>query len=192
MLPIGLLIIYGLLAVLVIATAIAMLTARNAIYAALYLVLNFATVAILYLTLGAPFIALAQISVYAGAIMVLFLFVIMLLGAEQLRGGPTPRKGHITLAIILSVVFLAEVALFVVVRATGMDLMAMETLSPDFASPARIGNLLFEQYLLPFEITAIILLSAVVGAIFLTRRERLIKGASAVPPENPIETPPIY
>ena len=61
-----------------------MLVSRNAIYSALFLVLNFATVAVLYLILGAPFIALSQITVYAGSIMVLFLFVIMLLGAERL------------------------------------------------------------------------------------------------------------
>ena len=60
-----------------------MLFSRNAVYAALFLILNFATVAVFYLILGAPFIALAQVTVYAGAIMVLFLFVIMLLGAEQ-------------------------------------------------------------------------------------------------------------
>ena len=66
---------------------VGMLLSRNAVYAALFLVLNFATVAVFYLILGAPFIALAQMTVYAGAIMVLFLFVIMLLGAEKLQRG---------------------------------------------------------------------------------------------------------
>ena len=71
------------MAMIVIATAIGMLVSRNAIYSALFLVLNFASVAVLYVTLGAPFIAMAQVTVYAGAIMILFLFVIMLLGAER-------------------------------------------------------------------------------------------------------------
>src|SRR5215212_4560288 len=78
------LIFFLLLALIAIATALGMLLSRNAVYSALFLVLNFVTVAVFYLLLGAPFIAMAQVTVYAGAIMVLFLFVIMLLGAESL------------------------------------------------------------------------------------------------------------
>ena len=78
------LILFLILALVAIATAVGMLISRNAVYSALFLVLNFVTVAVFYLLLGAPFIAMAQVTVYAGAIMVLFLFVIMLLGAEAL------------------------------------------------------------------------------------------------------------
>src|SRR5688500_6943867 len=78
------LIFFLILALIAISTALGMLLSRNAIYSALFLVLNFITVAVFYLLLGAPFIAMAQVTVYAGAIMVLFLFVIMLLGAEEL------------------------------------------------------------------------------------------------------------
>src|SRR5512145_2212219 len=78
------LIFFLLLSLIAIATAIGMLASRNAVYSALFLVLNFVTVAVFYLLLGAPFVAMAQVTVYAGAIMVLFLFVIMLLGAESL------------------------------------------------------------------------------------------------------------
>ena len=78
------LIVFLVLSLVAIATALGMLFSQNAVYSALFLVLNFVTVAIFYLLLGAPFIAMAQITVYAGAIMVLFLFVIMLLGAENL------------------------------------------------------------------------------------------------------------
>ena len=78
------LILFIILAVVAIATAAGLLLSRNAVYAALFLVLNFATVAVFYLILNAPFIALTQVTVYAGAIMVLFLFVIMLLGGEKL------------------------------------------------------------------------------------------------------------
>ena len=80
-----------LLAVVAVAAALGMLLSRNAIHSALYLVLNFMTVAVFYLVLNAPFIAMVQITVYAGAIVVLFLFVIMLLGAERLRGS-MPRS----------------------------------------------------------------------------------------------------
>ena len=87
------LILFLILALVAIATALGMLFSRNAVYSALFLVLNFVTVAVFYLLLGAPFIAMSQITVYAGAIMVLFLFVIMLLG----RGG-TSQNGSVTLA----------------------------------------------------------------------------------------------
>ncbi|HZW03946.1 MAG TPA: NADH-quinone oxidoreductase subunit J [Anaerolineaceae bacterium] len=190
--PLGVLVLYGLLALLVVITGLGMLTAKNAVYAALFLVLNFATVAVLYLILGAPFIALAQVSVYAGAIMVLFLFVIMLLGAESIAT-PIPRSIHRGLAVITAVVFLAEVALYLFFGEALLAADPLPALPPDFASPAAIGSLLFSQYLLPFEITAIILLSAVIGAIYLTRRERQIKGMTAVQPaEPPIEKEPIY
>jgi NADH-quinone oxidoreductase subunit J len=79
-------IVFGALAIVAIVSAGMMLYSRNAVYSALWLVLNFTTIAVLYLILNAPFIAMVQITVYAGAIMVLFLFVIMLLGAENLRG----------------------------------------------------------------------------------------------------------
>ena len=85
------LIIFVLLAVIAVAAALGMLLSSNAIYSALFLVVNFGVVATFYLLLGAPFIAMVQVTVYAGAIMVLFLFVIMLLGAERLRVGPVGR-----------------------------------------------------------------------------------------------------
>ena len=94
------------LALVAVAAAIGMLASQNAVYSALFLVINFATVAVFYLLLGAPFIAMAQITVYAGAIMVLFLFVIMLLGAEKLAPGkvlPYQRPMAIGLAVVLVV-----------------------------------------------------------------------------------------
>ncbi len=96
----GLILIFGTLALVIVGTAVGMLVSRNAVYAALFLAMNFATVALLYLILGAPFIAVAQVTVYAGAIMILFLFVIMLLGGEKLPGGEK-IKGQRTLAILL-------------------------------------------------------------------------------------------
>ena len=77
--------LFMVLAIVAVASALSMLFSRNAVYSALFLIINFGTIAVFYLLLGSPFLAMAQITVYAGAIMVLFLFVIMLLGAEQLR-----------------------------------------------------------------------------------------------------------
>jgi len=126
---------------------------------------------VLYLALGAPFIALSQITVYTGAIMVLFLFVITLLGAEKLPGYE-PIKGQRLIGIGLAVVFLAELALFFFFRnqTTG----PVPFVGAEFASPQNIGLLMFTEYLLPFEVVAFILLSATVGAIMLTKPDRKV------------------
>ncbi|OJX38487.1 MAG: hypothetical protein BGO78_10205 [Chloroflexi bacterium 44-23] len=162
-------IFYGFLAIVAIVSAVAMLLNRSAIYSALFLVLNFATIAVLYLALGAPFIAFTQVTVYAGAIMILFLFVIALLGAEKLSGHE-PIKGQRTMAIVLGLIFVVELVLFLIFRNQGIQ--PMLALTQDFASPQKIGIAMFTQYLLPFEVVAFILLSATIGAIVLTRVEK--------------------
>src|SRR5512147_962611 len=101
------LILFLILSVIALTTALGMLLSRTAIYCALFLVLNFVTVAVFYLLLGAPFIAMAQITVYAGAIMVLFLFVIMLLGAEKIAHDSSQLWQRI-LAGTLAVALIAE------------------------------------------------------------------------------------
>src|SRR5512143_392664 len=97
-------VIFFVLAIVCVATALGMLLSRSAVYSALFLVLNFGTVAVFYILLNAPFISMAQVTVYGGAIMVLFLFVIMLLGNEQLppaRDLPWQRPAAILLAFVL-------------------------------------------------------------------------------------------
>ena len=101
------LILFFGLALVAVTSALGMLVSKKAIYSALYLIMNFLTVAIFYLILGAPFIALTQITVYAGAIMVLFLFVIMLLGIERLDAGPT-LPWQRPLAILLGAILIFE------------------------------------------------------------------------------------
>jgi len=160
-------IFFGFMAVIVIGASIGMLVSRNAVYSALFLVLNFASVAVLYITLGAPFIAMAQVTVYAGAIMILFLFVIMLLGAERLADEADSRRQRI-LAAILVAVFLTEMIALVLFQA-GLSPRELAIPASDFASPTQIGLLLFGAYQLPFEITSLILLVAIIGAIVLTK-----------------------
>ncbi|MGD9093080.1 MAG: NADH-quinone oxidoreductase subunit J, partial [Anaerolineales bacterium] len=109
------LILFLALAIVAVAAALGMLFSTNAIYSALFLILNFATVAVFFLMLGAPFIALAQIVVYAGAIMVLFLFVIMLLGAEKLRQKES-LPWQQPLAITLGVLLLLEAVYVIFIR----------------------------------------------------------------------------
>ncbi|MEW6084918.1 MAG: NADH-quinone oxidoreductase subunit J [Chloroflexota bacterium] len=166
------LILFLLLSLVAIASALGMLLSRNAVYSALFLVLNFITVAVFYLLLGAPFIAMAQITVYAGAIMVLFLFVIMLLGAESLpKSEALPWQRP--LAIGLSVLLFVEAAYLLVTKARP----AGNVLAPEAAVNAtenlqQLGIALFTEYLLPFEVVSILLLVAMVGAIVLTKKEK--------------------
>jgi len=162
-------ILFLILAIVAIAAALGMLLSRSAIYSALFLVLNFGTVAVFYILLNAPFIAMAQVSVYAGAIMVLFLFVIMLLGAETLppsKGLPWQRP----LAFILALMLAGEAAYLLFIRkaTSGQIPQPVET----FGSPQGVGQALFNSYLLPFEITSVLLLVAMVGAIVLTQKEK--------------------
>ena len=158
------------IAIIAIGSAIGMLLSRNTVYAALFLIINFVTIASLYFILGAPFIALAQITIYAGSIMVLFLFVIMLLGTEKLpRSKAVPWQKP--LAIGLSGLLLIEFGVLIYQQAVKPS--SWPPLVESATSPSEIGLALFSRYLLPFEITSVILLAAVVGAIYLTRPERI-------------------
>lgn len=164
--------LFLLLAIVAVASAISMLFSRNAVYSALFLIINFCTIALFYLMLGAPFLTMVQITVYAGAIMVLFLFVIMLLGAEQLRQKQALRWQQ-PIAIVLGVLLLGEAGYIIFTGKTPAGTLPLfEQLSANVAGPAAIGELLFNKYLLPFEITSVLLLVAMVGAIILTKSEK--------------------
>lgn len=160
---------FGLAAVAVV-TAVMMIASRNTVYSALYLVLNFTTIAIFYLLLNAAFIAMVQITVYAGAIMVLFLFVIMLLGVERVETSPSlPYQGPV--AVVLGFGLLILLGYSLTLQPGGLD-GALASLGEGFGSPSAVGELLFNEYLVPFEITSVLLLVAMIGAILLTGRRR--------------------
>ena len=161
------LILFIILALVAIMAALGMVLSRNTVYSALFLILNFVTVAVFYLLLNAAFLAMAQITVYAGAIMVLFLFVIMLLGAESIPG--EDKLGwQKPLAVGLGVVLLVEAGYILITR-SGI-LPATQAAGENFGGPEAIGQMLFNQYLLPFEVTSILLLVAMIGAIVLSKR----------------------
>jgi NADH-quinone oxidoreductase subunit J len=157
------------LALVAVTSALGMLFSKNAIYAAIYLIMNFFTVAIFYFILGGAFIAITQIAVYAGAIMVLFLFVIMLLGAEKLGQSETLAWQQ-PFAIMLGIILVVETVYVLFFRAA--EAIPSASLPEGFGSPASIGWELFNQYLLPFEVTSVLLLVAMIGAIVLTRQEK--------------------
>jgi NADH-quinone oxidoreductase subunit J len=159
-------ILFGVVGAVALVTAIAMLTSRNAIYSALFLVLNLCSIAVFFLILGGPFIAVVQVSVYAGAIMVLFLFVIMLLGAEH-TPGEQHLRGQPVMAVLLALVLLAMTG-YALLR-TMPGLPAAPAQAGFDGGPEAIGKLLFSGYLFPFEVTSVLLLVAMVGAVVMTR-----------------------
>jgi NADH-quinone oxidoreductase subunit J len=165
--------VFLVLSLVAISSALGMAFSRNAIYSALFLVLNFVTVAVFYLLLGAPFIAMSQITVYAGAIMVLFLFVIMLLGAESMIPLPQVMPWQRPLAFLLAVTLVIESVYLIFARAKLDTIITAPGVAAN--SPESLHDMamtLFNQFLLPFEITSILLLVALVGAIVLTNREK--------------------
>ena len=164
-------IVFILMALVSITAAFMMLRSHNAVHSALWLVLNFTAIAVLYVILNAPFIAMVQITVYAGAIMVLFLFVIMLLGAEQLQGMTGvhgTERYHRAVAFVL--VLLLGVGFVIVLMQSGAG-NGGEAAVID-ASPVALGLRLFEGYVLPFEVTGVLLLTAIIGVAVFTRRKK--------------------
>jgi NADH-quinone oxidoreductase subunit J len=158
------------LALVAILSAVSMIASRNAVYSALFLVLNFLTVATFYLLLHAAFIAMVQITVYAGAIMVLFLFVIMLLGTEREDIGGSIRW-QMPVAILLAIGLATELVVALFSSSEGGQ-GQLATLPESFGSPASVGRLLFSEYLVPFEVVSILLLVAMIGTIVLTFNKR--------------------
>jgi NADH-quinone oxidoreductase subunit J len=160
--------------------AVAMVAQRNPLYGAISLIGVFISLACLYVTLAAPFIAAVQVIVYAGAIMVLVVFVIMLLNVEDAERQPLRLRSLVPIAVGLGAVLFAEAA-FIIYFVQAAPGTPTRNLS-DVGLTSSIGAGLFTSYLLPFEITSILLLMAVVGAMTLARRGGLLPAAAGVVP----------
>jgi NADH-quinone oxidoreductase subunit J len=156
-------VIFAVLGLAGIGAALRLVTAKNVVHAALYLVVSLATVAGVYLLLGAEFVAWVQVLIYVGAIVVLLLFSLMLtrapIGREALDN---QQRG---LAAVVGVIVLAGLA-FLVQDAFGNDRLILRP-----TSTAGIGDELFSTFVLPFEVVSFLLLAALVGAIVLARRD---------------------
>ena len=179
-----LVLLFILFAGMAIGCALAVVAQRNPLYSAISLIGVFVSLACLYVLLAAPFIAAVQVIVYAGAIMVLVVFVIMLLNVEHEERGRNRLKFLVPTAVVLAAVLIAEVAFILV---SVQDFRSSATPS-NIGLTGSIGSQLFTRYLLPFEITSILLLMAIVGAMTLARRggllsseARLIPGAQQLP-----------
>jgi len=162
-------VIFGALALIAVVAAVMMISTRNAVHSALFLVVVMASLAVFFLGLWAPFIAMVQVAVYAGAIMVLFLFVIMLLGAEK-TGVRMLRSWQTPLAIVLAVavVGLGAFLLLSSPAAAVVDLPQEEIVT---GSAEAIGLALYSVWLFPFEAVSVLLLVAMIGAVVMTRQE---------------------
>lgn len=172
--------LFILFAGLAIGCALAVVAQRNPLYSAISLIGVFISLACLYVMLAAPFIAAVQVVVYAGAIMVLVVFVIMLLNVEQEEGGRARLKFLVPTAVALAAILIAEVA-FILVSVQEFRVTPTITES-DVGLTHSIGSQLFTRYLLPFEITSILLLMAIVGAMTLARRGGLLSSTARVIP----------
>jgi NADH-quinone oxidoreductase subunit J len=159
-------IIFGAIAILAVTSAVAMILVRSAIYAVLALVGNFISVAMLYLLLGAPFISLAQITVYAGAIMILFLFVVMMLGTQKMEFDE-PLLGQRIVGGVLIIAFITGFAFFIVTQFGGQPYLPLR--SQSLGGPVEVGTVLINQYYLPIFALGFLLLVATIGAVVLTR-----------------------
>ncbi len=165
------LVVFIISAVVAICGAGAMLLSKNAIHSALFLLLNMGAIAVLYLLLRAPFLFAIQLIIYAGAIIVLFLFVVMLLGAERVEDERDQIAWQRPVALGMGLLLLAE-TIFVFFMRPASALATTAAGSEDFGAPLKIGEALFSTYLLPFELTSVILLAAIVGVVVLHRREQ--------------------
>lgn len=168
--------LFILFAAMAVGCALALVAQRNPLYSAISLVGVFISLACLYVMLAAPFIAAVQVIVYAGAIMVLVVFVIMLLNVEQEERHPGRLKFLVPVAVVLAAVLVGEVS-FILVSVQDFRVAAPSNVG----LTQSIGTNLFTRYLLPFEITSILLLMAIVGAMTLARRGGLSANARVVP-----------
>jgi NADH-quinone oxidoreductase subunit J len=158
--------IFFLFAALALGSAIVVVVHRSPVYSTLSLVLTLFSTAVLFVLLGAPFLGALQILVYAGAIVVLFLFVIMLLNIQKEESAHAGRGGQLWVALFGAAVFLGMLALafwrggFPEVRPLSAEMVSLKGLAAE----------LFSRYLLPFEIVGLLLLVAVIGATVAARR----------------------
>jgi len=162
--------VFFLLAAISVVSAVLMIVQRNPVNSALYLILNFFSLAALYLTLKAQFIAIVQVLVYAGAIMVLFVFVIMLLNLgddKRLREHLGP-KTYIAVALVIGL--LGELA-FIFSKSRADSVTTLAPNAGQMGTVEFLGQVLYTKFLFPFEMISFLLLTAIVGAVVLAKKK---------------------
>jgi NADH-quinone oxidoreductase subunit J len=176
--------IFLLFALLAVASSLVVVVHKNPVYSTMSLVVTLFSVAVLFVLLGAPFIGALQVLIYTGAILVLFLFVLMLLNVTREESAVTLQKGQLIAALLGAVVFGGMVFLLFWNARRPLDPMTEE-----LVSMKGLARSLFTDYLLPFEIVGLLLLVAVIGATVVARRPPQPE-PSALTPETPKEIEP--
>jgi NADH-quinone oxidoreductase subunit J len=151
------------------AAAYGVVASRLPVHSALFLLTHFAMLAVLYITLDAQFLAATQVIIYAGGIVILILFVIMLIGSEQIENQGDYRTWTPYVAMLLGIILVATLAYSMM---TEYQVGAPTTAIPEGGAPPVIGIALFTQYILPFELAAVLLLVALLGALLLARKPK--------------------
>jgi len=170
--------VFGFFALAALVSAIVVISHRNPVYSTMSLVVTLLSTAVLFVLLGSPFLAALQVLLYTGAILVLFLFVIMLLnlGRERQQPGPVPAQTWFA-AVGALVLFGAMARLLWEAHGAAQA----PALTPAFVSTTALAELLFSTYLLPFEVIALLLLVAVVAASWVARRRSAEEEEEAAP-----------
>lgn len=156
-------------AVILIWAGLRVVTTRNPVHAAMWLVLSFFSAACIWILLEAEFLAIALVLVYVGAVMVLFMFVVMMLDVN-FEGLRQHFRSYLPVAAVVGILVLFEMALVIIGSRVGRTVTAPP--SPQGSNTSALGKLLYVEYVYPFEIAAVVLLVAIVAAITLTYRRR--------------------
>ncbi|WP_223788615.1 NADH-quinone oxidoreductase subunit J [Marinicella meishanensis] len=164
--------IFYLFATFTVGSAMAVVTVKNTIYSALFLVLCFFNTAVLWLLIEAEFLAITLVLVYVGAVMVLFLFVVMMLDVKQAKASQL-KQSYTKAALLIAAAMLVELMVLFAYKLSG-QLPTNELIRQEqgYSNVSEVGMALFTTYVYPFEIAAVILLVAIVAAIMLTMRKR--------------------
>jgi NADH-quinone oxidoreductase subunit J len=149
-----------------VASAIGVVASRYPVHSALFLLTNFSALAVLYITLNAQFLAAAQVIIYAGGIVILILFVIMLIGSEKIEGQAGHRIWAPYAGIVLGVIMLATMTYSLTEAFSGVEPSAVAV---EGGVPEALGMTLYTRYILPFELAAVLLLVALLGALLVGR-----------------------
>ena len=165
-------VIFFILAIVAVAAGVGVIAQRSAVRSALFLLLNFCSLAGLYLLLNAQFVALVQVIIYAGAVVVLFLFVTMLLGQERAEESPDVRRYQWIAGLLLGVLFLAGILWALIPIGTGLAPASTEWLHELARTDnvREIGTALVTDFAIPFELASIVLLVAIIGAVVLAKK----------------------
>jgi NADH-quinone oxidoreductase subunit J len=162
---------FYVIAACILGFGVLVVTSRNPVHSVVFLVLDFLCVAALYVTLDAAFVAIIQVLVYAGGIVVLYLFVVMLVNVKRPPEAFEAQGRHSRIGLVLAGAVLVElVGVAAWVRALPVPTVAGDAL-PVSGNTEQVGWLLYTNYLVPFEVASMLLLIAMIGAIVLARRE---------------------